>query len=366
MDKKMKIGVVGAGAISDIYLQNMINRFDCLEVKSICSKHMEHALEKAAKYGLLAYTYSEMLADNEIDMIVNLTPVGAHFNIIREALLAGKHVYTEKTITEEREQAAELLQIAAEKNLYLGAAPDTFLGSSLQTARAAIEEGKIGNVTSVAVAANRNNDFLTSRFSFLREPGAGILKDYSVYYLTALVSLLGPVSQVAAYTRTVYEQRTNVLPTSPEYGQTIQTPNESIVSAILQFESGITGTLHINAESNREDRADMVIYGTEGMLLLGDPNAFGKPIKWIPGGAFTKSLEATTLEPVNSYSDNCRGIGPAEMAMAIWQNKPNRANKEMAYHVLDVICALEESAKEGKFVTVVSRCERPEPLRNRL
>lgn len=366
MDRKMTVGVVGAGAISDIYIQNMMNRFDCLEVKSICSKHMEHAFEKAEKYELKAYTYSEMLADDEIDMIVNLTPVGAHYDIIKEALLAGKHVYTEKTITAETEQAAELLRIADEKKLYLGAAPDTFLGSSLQTARAAIDEGKIGTVTSIAVAANRNNDFLTSKFAFLREPGAGILKDYSVYYITALVSLLGPISQVAAYTRTLFRQRTNILPTSPEYGQTIQTPNESIVSAILQFESGITGTLHINSESNREDRADMVIYGTEGMLLLGNPNAFGKPVKWIPGGAFTKSLEAATLEQVNSYSDNCRGIGPAEMAAAIWENKPNRANKEMAYHVLEVICALEKSAEEGRFVSVASRCERPKPLGNEL
>lgn len=359
--EKIRVGIVGAGAISDIYIQNMMHRFECLEVKSICSKHMEHAVEKAEQYGLKAYPYSEMLADDEIDMIVNLTPVGVHYELIKEALMAGKHVYTEKTITQEKEQAEELLRIANEKNLYLGAAPDTFLGSSLQTARAAIDEGKIGTVTSIAVAANRNNDFLTSRFAFLREPGAGILKDYSVYYITALVSLLGPVSQVASYTRTLYEQRTNILSSSPEYGQVIQTPNESIVSAIMQFENGITGTLHINAESNREDRADMVVYGTEGMLFLGDPNAFGKPVKLIPGGPFTKDAEMIALEPVNGYSDNCRGIGPAEMATAILQNKSTRVNKEMAYHVLDVICALEKSAQEGRFVDVVSTCERPEP-----
>ncbi|MBO5227589.1 MAG: Gfo/Idh/MocA family oxidoreductase, partial [Lachnospiraceae bacterium] len=101
MDKKIKVGVVGAGAISDIYIQNMIDRYDNLEVKSICSKNMSHAVEKAEKYGLKAYTYSEMLIDNEIDMIVNLTPLGVHYEIIKEALIAGKHVYTEKTITQE-------------------------------------------------------------------------------------------------------------------------------------------------------------------------------------------------------------------------------------------------------------------------
>lgn len=366
MERKINVGVVGAGAISDIYIQNMIERFDCLEVKSICSKHMNHAVKQAEKYGLKAYTYSEMLADNEIDMIVNLTPLGVHYDIIKEALMAGKHVYTEKTITQEKEQAAELLRIADEKNLYLGSAPDTFLGSSLQTARAAIDEGQIGTITSVSVAANRNSDFLTSKFAFLREPGAGILKDYSVYYITALVSLLGPVAQVAAYTRVLNNQRINILPSSPEYGQMIDTPNESITSAIIQFQSGITATLHIDGESNRQDRADMVIYGTKGILLLGNPNSFGNPIKLLTGGPFTKPSENIELESVNIYSDNCRGLGPAEMATAILQNKPSRVNKELAYHVLEVICALEKSASDGIFVDVTSKCERPEPLRNEL
>ena len=306
MDKKIKVGVVGAGAISDIYIQNMIDRYDNLEVKSICSKNMSHAVEKAEKYGLKAYTYSEMLIDNEIDMIVNLTPLGVHYEIIKEALIAGKHVYTEKTITQEIEQAEELLQIADEKHLYLGSAPDTFLGSSLQTARAAIDEGIIGTITSVAVAANRNSDFLTSKFAFLRQPGAGILKDYSVYYITALVSLLGKISQVAAYTRIFKNQRINIIPSGQEYGQLIDTPNESIASAIIQFENGITATLHIDGESNREDRAHMVIYGTKGILLLGNPNSFGNPIKLLTGGPFTKPSEMLTLDLVNIYSDNCR------------------------------------------------------------
>ena len=133
--KKMKIGVVGAGAISDIYLKNMTGMFDNLEVVSICANHLEHAAAKAETYGIRAVTFEEMLADPEIDIIVNLTPVGAHYGIIKAALLAGKHVYTEKTLTDDPKTAEELCALADEMGLYLCSAPDTFLGAALSTAR---------------------------------------------------------------------------------------------------------------------------------------------------------------------------------------------------------------------------------------
>ena len=181
--KPVHVGVVGAGMISDIYLKNMINRFTILKVDAICSKNGAHAKEKAKQYGIRACTFEEMLEMKEIEMIVNLTPVPAHYDIIKRALLAGKHVYTEKVITDSTGRAAELIALAEEKGLYLGSAPDTFLGSSIQTVRKALDEGVIGEVTSCSVAANRDNRWLLSYFSFLRLPGAGICLDYGVYYI---------------------------------------------------------------------------------------------------------------------------------------------------------------------------------------
>ena len=169
--KKMRVGVVGCGAISDIYLTNMIHNFENLEVAACCAGHLEHAKKKAEQYGIKGCTYEEILADPSIEMVVILTPAPTHEGLIRQALEAGKHVYTEKTMTLAPETAAKLIELAEEKHLYLGSAPDTFLGSALQTARKAIDDGLIGEVTSFEACANRDLDLLASIFRFLADAG---------------------------------------------------------------------------------------------------------------------------------------------------------------------------------------------------
>lgn len=361
--KPLKTAVVGAGAISDIYIQNMMERFSILEVTAICAGHLESAQKKAKKYGLKACTYEEILADDSIEMIVNLTPACAHYDIIKKALLAGKHVYTEKVMTDDPKTAAELVQLASEKNLYLGSAPDTFLGAALQTARKAIDEGLIGEVTSCAAAANRDNNVLLSMFSFLRMPGGGICMDYGVYYLTALVSLLGPVKRTAAMVRAPFQTHVNIWPESPEYGKVMDTPNESQVSAILEFESGITGTFHMNADSVLKDQAYIAIYGTKGILYLPDPNQFGDKVRYVKNvKSWDDEIVVEELPMLHGYADNSRGIGPAEMAWAIRQERKNRAGKEQAYHVLEVLAAILKSSETGTFQNIASGCERPQPL----
>ena len=223
--KKVVTGVVGAGAISGIYLKNMTQRFDNLSVKSISSAHMESAEKKAREYGILAVPLEAMLEDPEIEMIVNLTPAHAHYSVIKGALEHGKHVYTEKTLTDDLRKSAELVRLAHDKGLYLGSAPDTFLGSALQTARQAIDRGLLGEIHSFAVSANRCNEILLDMFSFLRQPGGGIVCDYGVYYVTALVSLLGPVARVGGAVGYPYPDKT---------------PNESQVIAVLQIINGVT------------------------------------------------------------------------------------------------------------------------------
>lgn len=362
MARQIGVGVIGAGAISDIYLHNMTERFSGIKVVSICANHREHAERKAEKYGIRAYSYEEMLKDEKVEIVVNLTPVEAHGELIRRALNAGKHVYTEKTMASQVKEAKELIKLAKEKHLYLGAAPDTFLGSSLQTARAAIDEGWIGEITSISIASTRNNDFLTSLLPFLRMPGAGILRDYAVYYMTAVVSLLGPISMVSAFTRAPYQKRKNIIPDSPEFGKEFDTPNESILSGIFQLESGVTGTIGMDAETIRTDRADAAIYGTKGMILLGCPNEFGEPVRLVPCDPLKKQYEEIILKPVNTYSDNCRGIGLADMAEAVREGRECRASKELAFHVLEAVCAMETSAAGRRIVELTSRCKRPEPL----
>ncbi|MBQ2627785.1 MAG: Gfo/Idh/MocA family oxidoreductase [Eubacterium sp.] len=362
-EQKMRVGVIGAGAISDIYLENMINKFDQLEVKCVAANHIESAQKKAEKYGIKACTTQELLDDPEIDLAVVLTPVGAHYGLIKQALLAGKHVYTEKTIADDVDKAKELVALAKEKGLYLGSAPDTFLGSALQTAAKAINDGLIGDIHSFVISANRNNDLLLSIFSFLRQPGAGIVCDYGVYYMTALVSLLGPVSKVGGIIGKPYPTHVNVFPMSPEFGQVMDTPNESQVAAVVQLENGITGTFHIDADCNARDEAYFAIYGTKGILYLTDANGFGGTVRFLPNALDprvpTPPVELWSWTP---YSENSRGVGPADLAEAAFEGRPCRASKEMAAHVLEALAGILKGGESGQFVDIESTCEKPAPL----
>ncbi|MCI8593465.1 MAG: Gfo/Idh/MocA family oxidoreductase [Lachnospiraceae bacterium] len=359
----MRTGVIGCGAISDIYLKNMTERFDNLEVTACAAGHLENAVKKAREYGLKACTVEELLADQSIELAVILTPAPTHYELIKRALNAGKHVYTEKTITVSTKTARELLDLADEKGLYLGAAPDTFLGASWQTARQMIDEGRIGEITSFQISANRDLDVLTSMFGFLRMPGGGICYDYGVYYLTALVSLLGPAKRVCAVVKNRKPLRVNVLPQSPEYGQEFAYPNESQVTAVVELENAVTGNFALNGDNILPDQSLFMIYGTKGILKLTDPNQFGGKNALIEyNGGDACPAEWREVENAFAYGENSRGLGPSEMARAIREGRPCRACKEMAYHVLDIIDQMMKSSESGRFEAVPSTCGKPEPL----
>jgi len=363
----MRIGVIGTGAISGVYLENMIRKYEGLEVKAIASGHLENAVKKAEEYGLKACTTEELIHDPEIDLIVNLTPASVHYEIIKESLAAGKHVYTEKTLADSFAKAEELVDLAKKKGLYLGSAPDTFLGASLQTVRKAVDEGRIGDVNTFAASTNRDNNILLSLFSFLRKPGGGVCFDFAVYYITALVSLFGPVRRTAAFVKAPYLKHTNIISTSPQYGREMDTPNESEVTAILEFESGVTGTFHLNADSNLMEQPFFMVYGTKGILKLSDPNAFGGSVELfendygiMKGNAPKGSI---LLDPVNGYTENERGLGVYEMVQAIQEGRKHRANQDLALHVLEVLEGMLESGKDGQFRVMTTSCERPEAYR---
>ena len=362
--QRICVGVVGAGIISDIYLKNMTGRFaDVLDVKCVCSARMDSARRRAAQYGIEAVTLEEMLADPSVQMIVNLTPTPAHEDIIRRALTAGKHVYTEKTLTGDHESAEDLLHLAREKGLRLGSAPDTFLGAALQTARKAVDDGLLGVVNSFAIAANRDNRLLTPFYRFLNLPKGGAGYDYAVYYLTALVSLLGPVSQAAAVVRAPYPTHIDLNPAFDTFGKPIPTPNESQLMAVLRLESGAAGTVHFNHDSAMDDQAFFALYGTEGILTLPDPNGFGGPVRFLPAGkSFEDHPVPYALDCPFDYADNSRGLGPADMARAILEGRPHRASAEMACHVLETVDAIMQSSQSQAFKAIHSTCTRPEPL----
>lgn len=358
----MIVGVIGSGAISGIYLANMIGRFKNLTVKGLASKDYANALKKAEEHGIIAYaSVEDLLADNEIELVIVLTPVGTHYELIKQALQSGKHVYTEKTITDDPLKAKELLKLADEKKLVLGSAPDTFLGAAWQNARRILDKGTIGEIQSFVMSANRDNNILLSVFPFLRQPGCGVLYDYGVYYITCLCALLGPVARVSGICRTPYPVHRNILPMSPDFGKEMNTPNESQVAAILQLKNGITGTLNINCDSNMYDQAFFTIYGTKGILYLCDPNQFGGTVR-LQMNCSDPNVpnEPKTVMNFFDCEDNSRGIGPSDLAEAIAENRTPRASKEMAAHVLEVLNAILRSSEEDwQPVTIQSAFEMP-------
>ena len=342
----MNIGVIGSGAISEIYLKNLTENHPNVRVLALASKHPENAQKRARQFGLRACTVEELLADPEIEMIVNLTPVGVHYGIIRRCLEAGKHVYTEKTITDHYETARELLALAEKKGLYLGSAPDTFLGSALQNARAAIDSGMLGEIHSFAISSNRNNDVLLSMFAFLREPGAGVLLDYGVYYLTALVSLLGPVARVAGIVGAPYKTHRNILP-GPDYGKLMDTPNESQVSAIVRLRNGITGTVHMDNDCQFPDEAFFAIYGTKGILRIYDDPSHSIVVKLADG-----QEQVYDVEQIQT-NDNQTKSGVIDLWVdCLKNNRAPEISGESALCAMRAVFASIASSQTGKAVEI--------------
>lgn len=354
----MRVGIIGSGMISGRYIGTIQKKFKNLHIVAITSLEWDQCQERAAEYGLEPVkTTEELLARDDIDMVIVLVPVGAHYAVCRQALEAGKHVYCEKTLTDDPAKARELVALAEERGLKLGAAPDTFLGSHIQTARHALDTGLIGNATSFVIAHNRANSFFLPRFKFLQQKGAGILYDYGVYYLTALVSMLGPVEAVFASVESPIPTYPN--PEDPEHP--IVNPNESRVNAVIRMANGVVGTYQANCDSNIWDSPTFKLCGDAGILLLGDCNFFGSQVSLVP---FDKGLDdVQDLEMLlPEYAEESRGLGASDMARAIEEGGEFRATGERACHVLDVLTAMLKSGERGQWESVGSTYTRPAPL----
>ena len=276
--KIFHVGVIGPGMISGAYLDTLTSRFQIIQVEAVASRKIEKAQKAAEKYGIRACTIDQLLADDTIDIVLNLTPPTVHEEMIGRILNSGKHAYTEKCFAMDSASAARMCRLAEEKGLYLGTAPDTFFSGWAQTARQIIDSGRLGTITSFAMIGNRDNERLLSAMDYLNRPGGGIILDYSVYYLTMLINLLGPVARVSCNIKAPYPTHVNQFELSPKFGETFDSPNESQFYSTLELENGITGTLSINADSVFFDQTYFAIYGNKGILYLACPDHFNGEI----------------------------------------------------------------------------------------
>lgn len=378
----VSVGIIGAGVISDIYLSNLTTRFPNVRVAGIADLMADRARERAAKYGVAAMTVDELLADPGIDLVVNLTIPLAHAEIALAAVAARKSVYNEKPLTATREQGRELLDQAAANGVLVGGAPDTFLGGGLQTARALIDDGAIGQpIAATANMYTHGHESWHPDPGFFYQPGAGPMFDMGPYYVTALVSLLGPIARVGSSAGISFPERT--IATEPKRGEVIPVNTPTHITATLDFASVAIGTITTSFDLYDTTHSTLMIYGTEGTLRLPDPNTFGGTISILQPAMFKARRDPLSvgrtpddkadpnlvekpaweeLPPVEGFIDNSRGLGVADLARAIRDGDPARASGDLAYHVLDVMHATLESSEEGRHIQIDSTVERPAPL----
>jgi len=354
----IKIGIIGCGTISSIYMQN-IPTFNYLSLIACADLDINKARTQAKKHQIpKVYSVDELLNDPEIDLVINLTIPKEHANVCIQILEADKHVYVEKPLAVTRSEADRILDVAETKGLLIGSAPDTFLGGGIQTALHLIEKGEIGKpIGASAFMIGRGHEHWHPDPSFYYDKGGGPMFDMGPYYLTALIALLGPILRLSGTTQISYPERTIL--SEPKKGSKIMVSTATHISGTIDFGSGAIGTITTSFDAfGGSTLPPIEVYGSEGTLLVPDPNTFGGPVRIRK----RDEKEFTDIPLTHLYQENTRGIGVADMAVSILERRPHRANGELAYHVLEAMHGFHDASANGVFYSMQSTCTKPEPL----
>lgn len=356
--KKVRTAIVGCGVISTSYIESLQAKFSIIEIAGCYDRNVDKCRATAQRYDIAELSWEQILDDPTIEMVINLTPPQAHYDVIKTLLNAGKHVYSEKILTIDLAQSGELLALAQANNCRLGCAPDTFLGASVQTAKAIVDSGMIGEVTSCHCALNRDSALFAEIFPFTSKAGGGIGFDVGIYYVTALLSILGPVNEVSGYSRTRDKQREYYF--LDKLGESYEMECETLLSGTMLFENGSVGSLHFDSESIqiKPERPVMTLYGTKGVVYMADPNKFGGDVKVILKG----NNEPFVMQQAHGFDTESRGLGAAEMAWSLRKSEPHRASMEMAYHALEILHSIVASGESRRFKTISSTFDLPNAL----
>jgi len=358
--EKVKVGVIGCGAISGAYLKQCA-QFEILDLVACSDLVLEKAQARAKEFNVpIACAPEELLANEEIELVVNLTVPQAHFEVSQRALLAGKSVWSEKPLALERAYGRQLVELAEEKGVLLGCAPDTFLGGGHQLARKLVDEGAIGQpVAAVAFMMCPGHESWHPNPAFYYKPGGGPMFDMGPYYLTDLVQLLGPARRATGSTSMVRSER--LITSEPLKGTRIKVEVPTHVAGLIDFANGAISTIITSFDVHAASLPFIELYGTEGSLSVPDPNGPGGVVKLFKPGKGWREVPQTF-----GLTNLARSTGVADMAYALREGRKPRANGELALHVLDLMQAFHEASREGKHIDLVTTCERPEPLPEKL
>ncbi len=356
---RVGVGVIGAGVISQQYLENLTRAAD-VSVVMVADLDTDRAAARAAEYGVPSSgTVAELLARDDIEIVVNLTIPAAHVPVALDALAAGKHVWSEKPFALDLASGQALLDEAQRSGLRVACAPDTVLGAGIQTGRRLIEAGVIGEpLTALTLFQVSGPEAWHPSPEFLYARGGGPLFDMGPYYLSTLVQLLGPAARVVA--RGSQARASRVIGSGPRAGTAFPVEVPTHVAALIDFENGTTAQSTFSFQSSRPRVGVVEIAGTEGTLSLPDPNMFDGDLRIWRDGMFEESDAEVVPATGSTFS---RGAGVVELARAIRAGRPERASGEFAFHVLDLMVSLQQSAEtDGGAVDIASTVAVPPAL----
>lgn len=349
-----KIGIVGCGNISGIYMTNIGTRFTNIQIAGICDLIREKAESRSAEFGGLRIYRDmyEIFADPEVDIVLNITRPNDHYGVTKAALEAGKSVYSEKPLATDMEDARELVELARKKGLTLGGAPDTFMGAGIQTARRLIDEGIIGRpVGATAHFLGHGPENWHPDPEFFYKRGGGPMLDMGPYYITALVNLLGKADWVTAFGSISFPER--LITSEPHNGERVRVEVDTFTSGAIRFASGAVASFTASFDSYTDFSEYIEIFGEKGSIRVPDPNTFGGPVRLLLPG---KGYEEIPLDP--GFTGNGRSLGLSEMASAMEEGRFHRANYMQQLHVLDIMTAFERSSRANAPVEITSPYER--------
>ncbi|MDA3021620.1 MAG: Gfo/Idh/MocA family oxidoreductase [Actinomycetota bacterium] len=360
-DARVGVGIVGLGDISSTYIRNLTTRFN-EDIHVVGGTDVDaHRVDVALKkFDLFGYRdLFEMLADPRVEMVLNLTNPLSHAAVSEAAVAAGKHVYSEKPLTVDYEDACRLLEQAQKAGVLVGCAPDTFLGDGLQTCRRTIDAGEIGDpIAATAFMVCHGHESWHPSPAFFYRRGAGPMMDMGPYYLTALVSLMGPIRRVTGFEQKTFPTRT--ITSQPLVGDTIDVEIPTHVSAILEFVRGAIATVVMSFDVWAAQVPHLEIYGTAGSLSLPDPNTFGGPVSV----QLANARAWRPIDVIGSAQDDSRGLGIADLALAVRSGATPRASGELACHVLEAMHGIHASSMNGRVYVMQTRCLLPPPARD--
>ncbi len=377
MVKIFKVGLIGCGHIAETYFRahKYFNNFritKCADINHLAAKKC------ASTYKIKALSVENLLKDKEIEIILNLTVPKAHFEVSKKALLNNKHVYTEKPMAINLKDGKELLKISKRNKLYIGNAPDTFLGGGNQKSKEILEKNYIGkiNLGNIIFAYPGVQSYHPNPEPWFAKKEGGPVIDMGPYYLTALVNLLGPAKQV--WGSFMWNKKKRIIGIGPRKGKSIKVLCPTTYLGTIFFNSGAIIRFTLSFDVIAHHRNHIELYGSKGSILVPDPNMFGGSVYTCKklGGTWKehktnkmylgkinirqKSLRANEA-PINA---NYRGVGLAEMAYCIQNKKKHRCNGELSFHVLDIIQSIMKAARKRKRISIKSTCKIPKQFSN--